>query len=86
VAIIFEFEDGADVLVDRPRDLDILMPTAKEWAESEGGGTVTLRDSEDGRIITEFFVGSGQLELDWRALRGAMLDELIGYYEDDDEW
>lgn len=85
MAVVFEFEDGADVVVERPRDLDILMPTAKEWAESEGGGVVTVRDSEDGRIITELFAGSGQLELDWKAFRGALFDEIADYYEGDDE-
>jgi hypothetical protein len=47
---------------------------------------VTVRDTKDGRIITELFVGSGQLELDWRALRAAMLDELMSYYFDDEDW
>ena len=85
MAIIFEFEDGAEVLVERPADLDILMPIAKEWSE-DGDGVVRLRDTEDGRIITELFVGGGALGLDWRTLRGAMLDEISSYYGDEDDW
>ena len=85
MAMIFSFEDGADVLVEKPADLDILMPIGFEWFEAEGRGTVTVRDSEDNRIITELFVGGAQLELDWPKLRGAMLDEIMDYYEGDDE-